>query len=64
MSNRPPDWVKVKLPPGTFAISIPLTMRKLRWTPKTGQVVKRESPLGTAGRPEVRRVQYSEEARR
>ena len=36
----------------------------VRWTRKTGQVVKRESPLGTAGRPEVRRVQYSEEARR
>jgi hypothetical protein len=33
----------------------------VRWTPKTGQVAKRESPLGTAGWPEVRLVEYSEE---
>src|ERR1700682_4702519 len=33
----------------------------LRWTPKTGQAAKRESPLGAAGWPEVRLVEYSEE---
>ena len=35
----------------------------VRWTPETGQVVKRESSLGAAGRPRVRHVEYSEEAR-
>src|SRR4051812_3369174 len=34
----------------------------LRWPPKTGQAAKRESSLGTAGWPEVRRVEYTEEA--
>jgi len=34
----------------------------MRWTPKTGQAAKRESPLGAAGWPEVRLVEYSEEA--
>jgi hypothetical protein len=38
------------------------TSRQLRWTPKTGQVAKRESSLGAAGWPEVRLVEYSEEA--
>jgi hypothetical protein len=33
----------------------------LRWTPETGQVAKRESSLGAAGRPKVRHDQYSEE---
>ena len=43
-----------------------LTRRLLsvRWTPETGQVAKRESPLGTAGWPEVRHDQYTEEAQR
>jgi hypothetical protein len=35
----------------------------VRWTPETGQVAKRESPLGTADWPEVRHDQYSEETR-
>ena len=34
----------------------------LRWPPKTGQAAKRESGLGTAGRPEVRLVEHTEEA--
>jgi hypothetical protein len=34
---------------------------RLRWSPKTGQVAKRESGLGTAGWPEVRLVEYAEE---
>jgi hypothetical protein len=34
----------------------------LRWSPKTGQVAKRESPFGTAGLPEVRHGEYTEEA--
>ena len=34
---------------------------RVRWTPKTGQVAKRESPLGSAGWPEVRYDQYAEE---
>ena len=34
----------------------------VRWPPKTGQAAKRESSLGTAGWPEVRRVEYTEEA--
>ena len=34
----------------------------LRWSPKTGQVAKRESPFGTAGWPEVRHGKYTEEA--
>src|SRR4051794_39755921 len=34
----------------------------LRWPPKTGQVAKRESSLGTAVWPEVRLVAYTEEA--
>jgi hypothetical protein len=34
----------------------------LRWSPKTGQAAKRESSLGTAGWPEVRLVEYTEEA--
>jgi hypothetical protein len=33
----------------------------VRWTPETGQVAKRESSLGAAGRPKVRHDQYSEE---
>ena len=37
---------------------------ELRWTPETGQVAKRESSLGVAGRPKVRHGQYSEEAQR
>jgi hypothetical protein len=36
---------------------------KLRWPPEIGQVAKRESSLGAAGRPRVRHGQYSEEAR-
>jgi hypothetical protein len=36
----------------------------MRWTPETGQVAKRESFLGAAGRPKVRHGQYSEEAQR
>jgi len=36
---------------------------KLRWTPETGQVAKRESSLGTAGWPKVRYDQYTEETR-
>ena len=36
---------------------------RMRWSPRTGQVAKRESPLGAAGWPEVRHDQYSEEAR-
>jgi predicted transposase YbfD/YdcC len=35
---------------------------ELRWPPKTGQAAKRESSLGTAGWPEVRHVEYTEEA--
>ena len=34
----------------------------VRWSPKTGQVAKRESPFGTAGWPEVRHGKYTEEA--
>jgi transposase len=34
----------------------------VRWPPETGQVAKRESSLGTAGWPEVRLVEYTEEA--
>jgi Phage integrase family len=36
--------------------------RGVRWPPKTGQVAKRESPLGTADWPEVRHGKYTEEA--
>src|SRR3954447_16881056 len=36
--------------------------RKVRENPKTGQVAKRESSLGTAVWPEVRLVEYTEEA--
>src|SRR3954454_21351834 len=36
--------------------------RKVRENPKTGQVAKRESALGTAVWPEVRLVDYTEEA--
>jgi hypothetical protein len=39
-----------------------ITYQALRWSPKTGQVAKRESPLGTAGWPEVRHGKYTEEA--
>jgi len=35
----------------------------LRWSPETGQVAKRESLPGTAGRPKVRHDQYPEETR-
>jgi circadian clock protein KaiC len=35
--------------------------RIVRWTRKTGQVAKRESPLGTAGWPTVRHGKYTEE---
>jgi hypothetical protein len=34
----------------------------LRWSPKTGQVAKRESSLGTVGWLEVRLVEYTEKA--
>jgi hypothetical protein len=34
----------------------------LRWSPKTGQVAKRESPLGAAGRPGVRHGENAQEA--
>jgi hypothetical protein len=34
----------------------------LRWPPKTGQVSKRESLLGTAVWPKVRHGEYTEEA--
>jgi hypothetical protein len=37
-------------------------LAKVRWPPKTGQVAKRESSVGTAGWPEVRLVEYTEEA--
>src|SRR5271168_3857818 len=33
----------------------------MRWTPKTGQVAKRGSRLGTAGWPELRHGEYTEE---
>jgi hypothetical protein len=36
--------------------------RHLKWTPKTGQVAKRGSRLGTAGWPELRHGEYTEEA--
>src|SRR5690242_10090286 len=36
--------------------------RKVRENPKAGQVVKRESSLGAAVWPEVRLVEYTEEA--
>jgi hypothetical protein len=39
-----------------------LLMVALRWPPKTEQVTKRESSLGTAVGPEVRLVEYTEEA--
>ena len=42
----------------------PRLRRRLRWSPETGQVAKRGSPLGAADRPGVRHGQYSEEARR
>jgi hypothetical protein len=35
---------------------------KVRWPPKTGQAAKRERSLGTAVWPEVRLVEYTEEA--
>ena len=38
------------------------SQRRVRWSPKTGQVAKRESPFGTAGWPEVRHGKYTEEA--
>ena len=34
------------------------------WSPETGQVAKRGSPLGAAVRPKVRHDQYSEETHR
>src|SRR5208282_2294936 len=34
---------------------------RLRWSPKTGQVAKRESPPGTVGWPKVRHGEYTEE---
>ncbi len=34
---------------------------EVRWPPKTGQAAKRESPLETAGWPEVRHGKYTEE---
>jgi hypothetical protein len=34
---------------------------RLRWSPKTGQVLKRESPLGAVGWPGVRDGEYAEE---
>jgi type I restriction enzyme, S subunit len=40
---------------------VPQDPKDVRWTPETGQVVKRESSLGAAGRPKVRHDQYSEE---
>src|SRR5436190_951541 len=39
-----------------------LSKRYMRWSPKTEQVGKRESSLGTAVWPEVRLVDYTEEA--
>src|SRR3982750_3074388 len=39
-----------------------VTHQAMRWPPKTGQAAKRESSLGTAGWPEVRLVEYTEEA--
>jgi hypothetical protein len=36
--------------------------RAVSWSPKTGQVAKRESHPGTAGWPEVRHGKYTEEA--
>ena len=35
----------------------------VRWTPEPGQVAKRESSLGAAGRPKVRHDQYTKETR-
>jgi hypothetical protein len=40
--------------------SVPLAQR-MRWTPETGQVAKRQSSLGAAVWPKVRHDQYSEE---
>jgi hypothetical protein len=39
-----------------------MPIERVRWSPKTGQAAKRESSLGTAGWPEVRLVEYTEEA--
>jgi hypothetical protein len=39
------------------------TAGTMSWTPESGQVAKRESCLGAAGRPRVRHGQYSLEAR-
>src|SRR5689334_14237654 len=46
----------------TLANSVLSSWAELRWSPKTGQVGKRESSLGTAVWPEVRLVEYTEEA--
>ena len=56
--NRHRDMPRFLIP---FDASIDLQVGTVRWTPKTGQVAKRESPLGAAGWPEVRVVEYSEE---
>src|SRR3954454_12034412 len=39
-----------------------ISRQALRWSLKTGQVSKRESSLGAAVQPEVRLVEYTEEA--
>ena len=47
-----------------LASILPITVGDtgMRWPRKTGQVAKRESRLGAVGWPEVRRVEYTEEA--
>ena len=38
-----------------------MNAHNMRWSPKTGQVAKRESPPGTVGWPKVRHGEYTEE---
>jgi hypothetical protein len=49
------DWYKSD-------ITTRLKPNGMRWSPKTGQVAKRESSLGTVGWLEVRLVEYTEKA--
>jgi len=45
---------------GTSEKSISKAIDNVRWSPKTGQVGKRESHLGAAGWPEVRHDEYAQ----
>lgn len=53
----------VGIPVGDYNTPVPgISMGAgVRWPPKTGQLVKRESSMGAASWPEVRLVEYTEE---